>query len=113
MKNLLSKWLYSLIKPYIDEVVDEIYSETKRELYEISALQKRDIRQYVFEKATSIHGFLNAETLFEKDGIYFKHGSPDKPIKIKLLDGKKTFYNQDEIVKLIETFESYLTQYQK
>lgn len=113
----VSEWLFELIKPHIEpfvaSIVKHMCEDSKQELYEISALQKRDIRQYIFERVTAMHGFLNPSTIFEPNGVYFEYGGIESRKRVKIFDAYKNFYTQDDIVKLIENFENYISTHQK
>lgn len=84
------------------------------EIDEISAMQKRELRQFVFERFQGCLGMVNVEVHFDLEkGLIVQHGKVGDMAEIVVFPTYRKYYSQDEIVQIIQTTNELVRQYQK
>ncbi len=84
------------------------------EVDEISALQKRDLRQFVFERFQGCLGMVNIEVHFDLErGIIVRHGKVGDMSEIVVFPMYRKYYSQDEIVQIVQNTNELVRRYQK
>lgn len=109
--EVMRERLMGAVMAAMDKKIERIKMENKslaeRELEEVSALQKRDIRNALFDEAQARHGFSNSKTDIDERGVVFSHGSDGYRKSVVLYPRYERFYSQQQIAELFANAFAY------